>query len=75
MPNSTGDTVSYGEAVMLVEVDVQVMHRRAESVLVDDGDTEVWLPLSKIEIDDDATDGDHTTISVPEWLAEERGLV
>ncbi len=50
--------------------------RRA--VLVSDtGDRKdaVWLPCSQVEVDDDAVAGAVTTVVLPAWLAEERGLV
>lgn len=35
-----------------------------------------WLPLSQIEVDPSDYDvGDAVTVTLPEWLAMERGLV
>ncbi len=46
------------------------------AILVDiDGD-EVWLPKSQIEMSDGSLDaGDLIEIDVPDWLAEEKGLL
>lgn len=35
---------------------------------------EVWLPLSECD-PDDWSRGDHGTVSIPEWLAEKKGLL
>jgi hypothetical protein len=46
--------------------------RRNKAILIDDGDQEMWLPKSVIEID---RIGDGTAIVfVPEWLAKKLGL-
>jgi hypothetical protein len=58
----------------LEDVEVaRIVHRTAQAVLVqtDDGE-EVWLPLSKVEIDES---GPHPVVSMPEWLAIDKGLV
>lgn len=60
----------------LVDVAVCVHHRTANAVLVsDDGTREkaVWLPLSKIEIEMQGTST--AIVTMPEWLAVEKGLV
>jgi hypothetical protein len=42
----------------------------------DDGeDNAVWLPRSQIEYDRDAAVGDVITVTLPEWLAMEKGLI
>lgn len=46
------------------------------AVLIDiDGD-EVWLPLSQCIFDDDEEpyEGVEITVTIPEWLAKEKGL-
>lgn len=35
----------------------------------------VWLPLSQIEVDGTPVEGTYAEISMPQWLAEEKGLV
>jgi predicted RNA-binding protein (virulence factor B family) len=46
------------------------------AILLDDGDVEVWLPLSQIESEtDDYEKGDEITVFIPEWLAEEKELI
>lgn len=47
-----------------------------KAVLFDDGVTQVWLPRSQIEIEypPDAPSG-MATVTMPEWLAHEKGLI
>lgn len=51
------------------------------AVLVSDGYTECWLPLSQIQNVEDLIcvlgDGifDTLTLTIPEWLAKEKGLI
>jgi len=56
--------------------DVEVMHRTQKAVLVHTGNKEesVWLPVSQIEISDSGFEGIET-ITLPEWLALEKGLI
>ena len=61
----------------LIDVEVVVHAETAKAVLVsDDGDYEnsVWLPRSQIEIEKRER-GRMATITLSEWLAEERGLI
>ena len=60
----------------LVDVAVQIFVRTERAVLVSDtGEKEdgVWLPLSQIETEQ-KPDGT-AIVTMPEWLAAERGLV
>jgi len=61
----------------IIDIFMRVKHRTEKAVLVtdekDEGD-EVWLPLSQIEIEMD-DDPKYATISLPEWLALDKGLV
>jgi hypothetical protein len=55
-------------------------HRTAAAVLVSDTGEQkdaVWLPLSQIEIKPapSHSGGSEVIVTVPEWLATERGLV
>lgn len=62
----------------LIEVACKIVRRTDKAVGVTDGtidmdldgkDKIVWLPKSQIEINDDGT------ITMPEWLAKEKGLI
>lgn len=57
----------------MVDLDLEVVRESDDGVLVSDGDTEVWLPKREIIYDD--TTHDAQTMQVPQWLAEDRGLV
>ncbi len=55
--------------------DLEFLHETDSAILVEfDGD-EVWIPLSQIEWGMDAEKGDTITVSMPEWLAEAKGLI
>ncbi|MFN8682800.1 hypothetical protein ACDP63_16900 [Paracoccus sp. P2] len=59
----------------LVDLTLQIHARTERAILVsDDGDREkaVWLPLPHIEV---APRGRHHVVTMPEWLAIDRGLV
>lgn len=60
----------------LIDLEVQVHAITERAIRVsDDGEDKnaVWLPLSQIEVENPAKK--ITTITVPEWLAEQRGLI
>lgn len=60
----------------LIDVTMQIHHRTERAILAsDDGDKEkaVWLPLSQVEVS--MKDGGTAEITMPEWLAVEKGLV
>lgn len=61
----------------IIDIDVEVTARTEKAVLVHTGIKEqaVWLPLSQVEIEpNDAFDGIET-VTLPEWLALEKGLI
>ena len=60
----------------LVDLTMQLHVETVKAVLVsDDGEKQnaVWLPLSQIEIEKQR--GDVVIVTMPEWLAIEKGLV
>ena len=60
----------------LIDLGVELHHRTDRAVLVsDDGDRDkaVWLPLSQIEIEQ--MEGATYTVTLPEWLAKDKGLI
>jgi hypothetical protein len=60
----------------LIDLSVQLHHETDKAILVsDDGDKDkaVWLPFSQIEIE--RCKGGIATVTLPEWLATEKGLV
>ena len=60
----------------IVDIDVEVTARTDKAVLVHTGIKEqaVWLPLSQIEITPTGFGGIET-VTLPEWLAQEKGLI
>lgn len=59
----------------IIDVAVVLHHRTERAVLVSaDGDREkaVWLPLSQIEFDEG---GATAVVTLPEWLALDKGLI
>lgn len=68
---------------MTSNVDIEVtLHADPEGAFAicvsDDGEkrNSVWLPRSQIDIHNvNAVEGDVITITLPEWLAEDKGLI
>lgn len=59
----------------LVDISVVLVHQTEKAVLVDHGgDGNVWLPRSAIEIEKGAN-GKTWTVTLPERLAQEKGLI
>lgn len=53
----------------LVDIAGECRAQTEKAVQFFDGDKLVWLPLSQIEVNDDGT------VTMPEWLAVDKGLV
>ena len=60
-----------------VEVDVEEIRRTDAAILVADADdNQIGLPLSQVVIlEEDVFPGGLIKLSIPEWLAIEKGLV
>ncbi len=58
----------------LVEVNGEYRHDTPKAWLIDFGlDDPVWVPKSQVELEEE---GDGTvTVTMPEWLALEKGLI
>jgi len=56
----------------LTDIDVHVTVETDAAVRVSDGTREVWLPKSQIEI---SNEGRRTIVTLPKWLAQEKGLL
>jgi len=66
----------YGREVEKIEVAVTFKRITDRAVLVNDGDKDVWLPLSQVEYDFcDTEPGEAIEITVPEWIAKDKGLI
>ena len=53
----------------LTDIAVEVRYETARAWLVYDGAKEHWLPKSQCELNPDGT------VTMPEWLAKEKGLI
>lgn len=60
----------------VIDIDGAVEARTEKAVLFHTGNKEeaVWLPLSQIEIEDTGFKGIFT-VTLPEWLALDKGLI
>jgi hypothetical protein len=60
----------------VIDITVQKLHETDRAVLVTDSIPEkgVWLSKSLIEIEASATGGLYE-VTLPEWLAQEKGLI
>ena len=60
----------------LVDIEVEIRAETELAVQVFDGETTAWLPKSQIEIDRPrAGHKAPTIVTLPEWLATDKGLV
>lgn len=57
----------------LVDVECQVKRESDKAFLIHDGRREAWLPKSQVEIEYRV--GHLTIVTMPEWLALEKGLI
>lgn len=56
----------------LIDIACEIRHETDKAVLIADGDREVWLPLSQCEVYRERTG---SIVTLPEWLAKEKGLI
>lgn len=58
----------------LIDIDVDLKHETAKAYLVNAGGDDVWIPKSQCEFEmgDKPPSG---KLTLPEWLAENKGLV
>lgn len=62
----------------IVDIDVYLHHRTAKAVLISlDGEKKnaVWVPLSQVELERNPGMPSAYVLTLPEWLALEKGLV
>lgn len=59
----------------IIDLAVIIVHRTDKAVRVKDAeDSEpVWLPLSQVEVEGEV--GQIGEITLPDWLAQEKGLI
>lgn len=59
----------------LIDLSVIIVHQTDRAVLVKDAEDAgaIWLPLSLVEVDGEP--GELGEVTMPEWLAQEKGLI
>lgn len=57
----------------MITIHADILQVTDAAVLITCGGEEVWLPLSQIDFDGERGDM-NVSISLPEWLADEKGL-
>jgi hypothetical protein len=55
--------------------DLEFRHETIEAIIVEYCGREITLPKSQIEWPENAARGQLITVEMPEWLAEDRGLI
>jgi len=71
-----------GNKRMVEVTDWEIKHHTETAILVTDGDTEIWIPLSLVEElagyegeDLDEEIEKLESFTVPEWIAIQKGLI
>ncbi|MCK5607552.1 hypothetical protein KAR91_37055 [Candidatus Pacearchaeota archaeon] len=58
------------------DVSGEIVRITGQAILINDGDRDVWLPISQIEnFDESWKVKDTVDLEIPEWLAIEKELV
>lgn len=57
----------------LIDLKVELKKETPKAWLVHDGDREVWIPKSECELEKDRNN--MYDLTIPEWLAMEKGLI
>lgn len=58
-----------------IDIDLDIEYETDDALLATDGVQKEWLPKSLIDYPDTEGPGDTCTITMPEWLAEEKGFI
>jgi hypothetical protein len=58
-----------------VEIEVVIEHNTGKAILVDDGDRVTWLPLSECPFEWKDEIKGIATVTVPVWMAKQKGLI
>lgn len=58
-----------------VEIYLDFIMTLSACIVVSDGDENIYLPISLVEYDTTAVEGDLVAVTMPGWLAMDRGLI
>ncbi len=58
-----------------VEIACELRHETEKAFLIHDGTKEIWLPKSMVEFELDKPGATSGTATMPEWFAQEKGLI
>lgn len=59
----------------MIDMMFELRHETDLAILVSDGGEPVWLPKSQVEVEPAASPSGLVSVTLPEWLAEEKGLI
>lgn len=59
----------------LVDIGCMIVGETDKAIRVDDGATRCWLPKSQIEFERSDLPNKLDTVTLPEWLAKDKGLI
>lgn len=62
------------DAPKTIEFSAEIIHETDKAYLLSDGTDEFWMPKSQIKSERDLGDG-NVELEIPEWLAEDKGIV
>ncbi len=57
-----------------VELELELVHQTDSAYLLSDGDVEEWIPKSLVSSMEDGDEENMVIVTMPEWLATEKGL-
>lgn len=57
----------------MIEIEAEIVHETKLAVLVNDGDKDIWLPKNYIQYE--GRIGQTVEIKIPDWIANDKGLL
>ena len=58
-----------------VSLTLELIRETSGAYLVSDGSTEAWIPISQIEEEERNLLNNEIDLTIPEWLALDKGLI
>lgn len=59
----------------LCDIAAELRHETPAAYLICDGGKPVWVPKSQCEVEGPEVGSNLVTVTMPEWLAKEKGLI